>query len=308
MKKMEKIKNDIFSFASKLSVKAKKHAPEILIISGAIGTIAGAIVACKATIKAKDLIEEAKDQISDVKEVSEDEQYSEKYSEKDRKHDLALIYIQTGLKFVKLYSPAIIIEAASLAMIFASNNVLRKRVAAIGAAYATLDGSFKAYRKRVAEKYGEEAETAIRYGIESKEIEDSSDENSGKKKKSKTKADVAKVIDDYSIVFDHEHSKAWEPDNDYNYTLISAEQSYANDILKSRGHLFLNEVYDRLGIARTKMGQIVGWVYKPDDENWKGDNFVDFRTKELYIDDPDGRPVKKIVLDFNIDGNVLDLI
>ena len=302
MKKMEKIKNDIFSFANKLSIKAKKHAPEILIISGAIGTVAGAVVACKATIKAKDLIEEAKDQISDVTKVSEDEQYAEKYSEKDRKHDLALIYIQTGLKFVKLYSPAIIIEAASLAMIFVSNNVLRKRAAAIGAAYATLDSSFRAYRKRVAEKYGEEAENDIRYGISHETIED----ESGKKKKAKV--DVAKVIDDYSIIFDREHSKAWEPDNDYNYALLDAEQHYANDCLKARGHVFLNEIYDRLGFERTKAGQIVGWVYKPDDENWKGDNFVDFRKRELYIDTPDGNYVKKIVLDFNIDGNVLDLI
>lgn len=302
MKSMEKMKNTILNMVNKLGVGMKKHAPEILIITGAVGTVVGAVAACKATIKAKDILEEAKDQISNVTKVSEDEQYSEKYSEKDRKHDFAIIYIQTGLKFVKLYSPAIIIEAASLAMIFVSNNVLRKRVAAIGAAYATLDSSFRAYRKRVAEKYGEEAENDIRYGISHEAIED----ESGKKKK--TKVDVAKVIDDYSIIFDREHSKAWEPDNDYNYALLDAEQHYANELLKARGHVFLNEIYDRLGFERTKAGQIVGWVYKPDDENWKGDNFVDFRKRELYIDTPDGNYVKKIVLDFNIDGNVLDLI
>ena len=87
---------------------------------------------------------------------------------------------------------------------------------------------------------------------------------------------------------------------------LRTEQQYANDRLRAVGHLFLNEVYDRLDIPKTKAGQIVGWVYDP--KNPKGDNFVDFGMCEMLRQTDDGEREPVILLDFNVDGNILDLI
>ena len=90
---------------------------------------------------------------------------------------------------------------------------------------------------------------------------------------------------------------------------LKQQQSYANDLLKSRGHLFLNEVYDLLGIQRTKAGNIVGWIY--DEKNPVGDNFVDFGIYD--INRPKNRDFvngyeRTIILDFNVDGDILSLM
>ena len=87
------------------------------------------------------------------------------------------------------------------------------------------------------------------------------------------------------------------------------QQNYANDTLKARGYLFLNEVYDMLGIPRTKAGQVVGWIY--DEKHPIGDNFVDFGIVD--VNNERSRAFmngyeRSIILDFNVDGNILDLI
>ena len=87
------------------------------------------------------------------------------------------------------------------------------------------------------------------------------------------------------------------------------QQNYANDLLKSKGHLFLNEVYDMIGIPRTKAGQVVGWIY--DEKNPVGDNFVDFGIIDIHKERNrafmNGYE-KNVLLDFNVDGNILNLM
>jgi hypothetical protein len=88
--------------------------------------------------------------------------------------------------------------------------------------------------------------------------------------------------------------------------MLRGQQQYANDLLHARGYVFLNDVYDMLGIDRTKEGQIVGWVYNKNNE--VGDNFVDFGILETNRETEDGSYEPAILLDFNVDGNILDLI
>ena len=82
-----------------------------------------------------------------------------------------------------------------------------------------------------------------------------------------------------------------------------------NNLLKSRGYLFLNEVYEALGFPITKAGQVVGWLYRPDNPN--GDNYVDFGIfnlqSEKACDFVNGYE-RSLVLDFNVDGNIYDLM
>ena len=286
----------------KTGFKLKKYSPEILIVTGVIGTVTSAVMACKATTKVSDILDKAKEDIDSVKECREksnnnDLPENEVYTEEDSKKDLTIIYAQTGVKLVKLYAPSVILGALSLTGIISSHNILRKRNVALAAAYMTVDKSFKDYRGRVIERFGENMDRELRYNIKAKEIEETVEDPNG--------------ISAWSRIW-QEGNPGWTKDAQHNKYILTQLQNQANDMLRSRGHLFLNEVYDMLGYPRIKEGNIIGWIY--DEKNPVGDNFVDFNIYPLngtvdqakinFINGDE----RSILLDFNVDGPILDLI
>lgn len=120
--------------------------------------------------------------------------------------------------------------------------------------------------------------------------------------------DKTENVSQYARIF-NDSCVGWTKDPEYNMRLLKEKQNYCNNLLKSKGHLFLNEVYDILGIPRTKAGAFVGWVY--DEKNPIGDNFVDFgiydTNDERNFDFINGYK-NTAILDFNVDGNILDYI
>lgn len=303
------MKEKLMKTYKKVELKAIKHSPEILAGVGVVGVVGSLVMACKATTKLSDVLEESKEQLDKIKEVAADPAYEEKYSQDDAKKDTTITYVQTAMKVTKLYAPSVILCASSLGCLLASNNILKKRNAALSAAYMTVDKSFKEYRKRVADRFGEEVEKEIRYNIKAEEItkvdEDGNEVTETVKVMDGT--DDPNSYSDYARFFD-ESCAAWQNDAEYNLTFLKAQQQYANDLLKARGRLFLNEVYRMLGIDETKAGQVVGWVYNPD--NPTGDNFVDFGIYNMQRErvrafvngyEPN------ILLDFNVDGVIWNL-
>lgn len=298
---------------SKVGFQLRKHSPEILIAAGIVGTVASAVIACKASTKVSAIVEDTKtqlDAVHDAKEKYIDNRSDEEetvYTMDDVKKDTAIIYIQTGVKLAKLYIPAVTLGILSLSCIVVSNNILRKRNAALAAAYTALDTGFKEYRERVVNKFGDEVDKQLRYGIKAIEIEESTvDENGNQTVTTKT-INTVQGCSDYARYFEAGTTPYWEKESAYNEMFIEAQQNYANDRLKANGYLFLNDVYESLGFEKTKAGQIVGWVYDPENPN--GDNYIDFGMMNLYhprSDSDDYRPT--ILLDFNVDGNILDLM
>lgn len=106
----------------------------------------------------------------------------------------------------------------------------------------------------------------------------------------------------YARFFD-EQSPSWNDNSEMNLAFLKLQEQYANDKLKSVGHLFLNDVYDMLGIPRTKAGQVVGWVYEENNPN--GDNYVDFGLSEVGASRFVNGYEKSVLLDFNVDGEIL---
>lgn len=307
------MKQEIINKATRLLSSAqyqvKKHSPEILMVAGIAGTIVGTVLACKATTKVSEIIEEKNKNVEDVHTCLEEK--PNEYTEEDSKKDLTIIYAQTGVKLFKLYAPAIGVMALSFASIIAGHKVLKKRNIAIAAAYAAIDKGFKQYRKNVIEEFGEGVDQQMRFGLKSKEIKK-------KDKDGKTVKETEYYIDpegnpldnisEYARFFDAS-SENFAKDPEYNMMFLRRQQDYANEMLKARGHLFLNEVYDLLDIPRSKAGQVVGWVYDKNG-NTKGDNYVDFG---LYRNDQGTRRFVNgleynILLDFNVDGVIYDLI
>lgn len=298
---------------SKVGFGLKKHSPEILVVAGVVGAVASAVMACKATLKVNDILDETKESIEKIHTCQEmaNKGEVEGYTPDDAKKDLAIVYAQTGLKFVKLYGPSVILGALSITSILASNNILRKRNVALGAAYAALDKGFKEYRGRVVERFGEEVDRQLKYNLKSEKIEETvTDEETGKEKKVKKNVDVAgdTVGSPYAKFYD-DGCKGWQKDAELNLYFLRAEQNFANDRLRARGYLTLNEVYERLGIPTTKAGQVVGWVYDPKNE--KLHNYVDFGIYDTHREkarDFVNGIERTILLDFNVDGYILDMI
>lgn len=333
MKKFEITKSMTRAFG-KAGLTCKKYAPEALVIAGVVGAVTSAVMACKATTKVNDIIEETKENTHDLhlvataaglkestdefsnEDIRKIDILSEKedvknYTAQDLKKDTTIIYTQTAVKFIKLYGPAVVLGALSITSILASNNILRKRNVALAAAYATVDKGFKEYRSRVVERFGKDIDRELKYNIKAKEIEETTKNAKGKEKTVKKSIEVADVNEhsDYARFFD-ELCTGWKRDAEYNLMFLKHQQNYANEKLQKQGYLFLNDVYDMLGIPKTKAGQVVGWIYDEAHPDIY-DNFVDFGIYDLYNekarDFVNGRE-KSILLDFNVDGNILDLI
>lgn len=298
----------------KVGFKFKKYSPEILVATGIVGVVTSAVMACKATTKVNKIVEETKETIDKIhtaldKGVTD---AGEDYSVEDSKKDLTIVYTQTAVKFVKLYGPSVLLGTLSITSILASNNILRKRNVALGAAYAALDKGFKDYRKRVIDKFGEAVDKELKYNLKAKKVEEKViDEETGKEKKVKNTIDVTtgeEMASPYARFYD-DGCKGWEKDSESNLFFLRAEQNFANDLLKSRGYLFLNEVYERLGIKPTKMGQVVGWIYDPRNPDHNGDNYVDFGIYDIHREkarDFVNGYERVILLDFNVDGPIID--
>lgn len=307
---MNSIMTTLTRSLSRSGLKLKKHSPEILLVAGIVGAVTSAVMACKATLKANDIVEESRTQIDTIHEVSENPEMAEKYSEEDKKKDLAIVYTQTAVKFIKLYGPSVLLGVASLGCMVGSNRILNKRNVALAAAYATVDKGFKEYRGRVIERFGKELDKELRYNIKAQEFEKVTVDDNGNETVTTETVEVADPnhYSPYAIIFD-DGNTGWDKDPELTKFFLIQQQNYANDLLKSRGHLFLNEVYDMLGAKRTKAGAQVGWVY--DEKNESGDNFVDFGIFD--INNPKARDFvngyeRVIILDFNVDGVILDLI
>ena len=260
MKKEEIMKNVSTTF-SKVSVKLKKHSPEILVVAGVVGTVASAVMACHATTKLDSVLEKSKKDVDAIHKCAENEELAAEYSKDDAKKDLTIVYVQAGVKVAKLYAPAVALGTLSIASIVASHNILKKRNVALAAAYATVDKTFKEYRNRVVERFGAEVDKELRYNIKAKKFEETvTDPDSGKEKKVKSTVDVAAPsTNDYARFFD-DTCEAYESNMDYNLMYLRSQQNLANDKLKANGYLFLSDVYDQLGIKRTKMSQMVGFI------------------------------------------------
>lgn len=311
------MKTNIMTKASRLvnnaGLQLKKHSPEILVGVGIVGTVASTVLACKATTKVGKILDETK-KTTEVIHMGMDNGHINgvDYTEQDGKKDLTIVYAQTGIKLAKLYAPAVVLGALSITSIVAGHTILKKRNIALAAAYTVVDKGFKNYRKNVVERFGEQIDNELRYNIKAKEIEVESVDEEGNKTVKKEIVDSVDVngLDDYSIYarFFDAASDQFDKDPEYNLMFLRRQQEYANELLRSRGHVFLNEVYDMLGIQRTKAGQVVGWIY--DEKNPNGDNYIDFGIFKNR--EPNRRFVNgyeyNILLDFNVDGPIYELI
>ena len=288
------------------SLVLQKNAPTILFGLGVVGFVGTVVASSIATLKFSDVIDETKDNLDLAKGMYErdEEDKTDPYEEADYKKDVYSIYKTAVISTVKLYAPAVALGTFSVFALTKSHNILNKRNAGLAAAYAGLDKSFKEYRKRVEEKLGVDEETEFRYDIEDEEYEEVGEDG---KPETKTRKVVKGQPSIYARFFD-EGNMNYQKDQGFNRIFLNAQQNYANDFLRHRGYIFLNDVYDMLGMDRTPEGAVVGWLMGSQE----GDSFVDFGIfsdpdsleKRLFVNGDE----RSVLLDFNVDGVIFDKI
>jgi hypothetical protein len=283
---------------------AQKHSPQIMFAGGVVAAVTSTVLACRATLKLSDALANT-EELRDKAEALYAEGTNENYSEKEYNKDLTILKIKSILNVTKLYAPSAGLAMMSIALLTGSHITLNRRNASLTAAYATVDQAFDKYRQRVVEQLGAEADRDFRYGTQI--VTETTEGEDGKKKVVKhTRVDSTQAPSKYARFFD-ETCNDWKSNPEYNRAFLHCQQTYANDMLRARGHVFLNEVYDALGIPRTKEGAVVGWIL-----NGQGDNFVDFGifddlTNPAVRDFVNGHEYS-ILLDFNVDGVIFDKI
>lgn len=308
---LSKVGTSAAKFAGKAEFTIKKNSPEILLGAGIVGFVGTIVLACRATCRADEVLEFHRRKIKDINDAKEiadaDPEGEMEYDIELYRRDKAVRYLKTTGSLAKLYTPTIALGTLSLACILTSRNIMQKRYLGVVAAYNGLSAAFEEYRKRVRDEYGEGLDKHFRYGTTYDELP-VYDEN-GKKTKEKEqveKTETEMVIpnDDSCRFFDSSNPN-WDKNPTFSMMWLRGQQNILNDILHTRGHVFLNEVYDALGFPHTPQGAVLGWI------DGEGDDCIDFG---LY--DPNKENVRRfvngvdnvIMLEFNHDGVIWDKI
>jgi len=297
--------------AKKVKFKTVKKSPEILMVVGAVSVVGGTVLACRQTLKCDDILEEHKEKLRRIDDVAEE--YGEEYSDFDRRKDVTAVYVGTIGRMAKTYIvPAALIGVGITSFVLAKNITHKRYIAALTALNGVTE-AFHNYRERVREAFGLDTDKAMLTGghIEKKvPVVVTDDEGNEKVVKQDTVVIDGEPhdISIYARFFDASCTQ-WEKNAEYNLNFLKNQERYANDLLKTRGHLFLNEVYDMLGFDHSQAGSLVGWIY--DETNPDIDNYVDFgiydMTRTPNRNFVNGfEPV--ILLDFNVDGVIWDKI
>lgn len=286
--------------------RISKHAPTILSVTASAGVIATGYLAWKAGTRFEDVEGRDWDRRKECLRNA-DTIPDEDVPKIERKNRILFI-----LDTVRTVAPAAIVGAATITMIYFSNSISKKRLSAMGAAYATLQTAFDGYKRTMVEALGKESVEKIlkpklpNIGKSAEEIL-SSDNKSDAANVSDAVVNSLKALSPYARIIAEESSTCWDPNEDYTSQNLAAVQLWANRRLERKGHLFLNEVFDQLGLSRTREGAVVGWL-----KNGEGDNYVSFGDFDASIyrvpSDDYTRVDSNFIVDFNVDGVIWDRI
>lgn len=261
-------------------LQTKANSPHIFFGIGLVGVVASGVMACRATLKLRETLDGIEADVHASKELEDPK-------------DKAYVYARAGLQVTKLYGPSVAVGVVSIACLSGSHIQLTRRNTALMAAYATLQKAFEEYRTRVQDALGPEREQDLYLGAKDDALPS----------KGATKSVKPGEWSPYARFFD-EGCPEWKRDPELNRLFIECQQRYLSQLLLTRGHVFLNEAYDALGIDRTMEGSVVGWVYPSKT----GDNYISFGMHNMrnanFLDGTE----PTILLDFNVDGIIYNLI
>ena len=306
------IKETVVATASKVGFVLKENAPQILTGVGIAASIASTVLAVKETPKAihvKDRLDENLESIQECIKLRDKDfniEYPDgaktSYTDRDATNDKMHFYMLAGVGFAKTYWPAVVAMGIGVFCSIKGQQISVERNAALAAAYTAIDQSFKEYRSRVKKSMGEEKENDIYMGARSEKIKN---EETGKKEATKV-VDKDAPVAVYARWFDSSNANYSDDDHEYNMSFIQGVENYYNQKLRTEGHVFLNQVYHALGFADTSTGAVVGWLYKPTEDDPEGDGYITLRPSINVTSDLDTVDTAAIYIDPNVDGVIIN--
>lgn len=293
----------------------KAHAPEILVGTGVVGFGLTVVGACKATSKAHDILEAKEEALNDNDLAFQDNIISEK----DHEDNIRQINRNSKWMLVKAYTPTATGLVVSVILVLGGYRMINGRLVKTAAAYKILEDGFGRYRENVRDEFGEDADWRMLNTIRPERLEAAEKEREANreieadKKRKKKNHDKRRTAHQevYSKIFDQYSDRwrrSWTPDQVWDY--LRQKQREANDMLRIRKHIFLNEIYDMLGMDRTEEGAVVGWILTKSNPN----SFVDFGLDTMPEDErrrfltAERNEDIRIWLRFNPDGLIYNMI
>lgn len=301
------IASNIASTCKVVSAKLSSNAPKIAFIGGIIGVVGSVIGFCVATKDSVPVVEKAKADLNNVQE----QPVSEEYTEEDKQHDTNDVYRRTIVAVAKRYLPAVCLLTVSLAALICAHNIQEARNVALAAAYSTVVNNFDEYRKRVRERYGEQADDDILNDRKKMLVERKTVDEDGNEVTETEEITVSgKPLGQYTFRYEKYDWQTGEVafrgalDDPYaNRTMLKGLQRAWNNKFDFIGTVFVNDIMDDLNHDRLLLGQSEGWhknVNDPDD-----DAYIDFSPRVEMVLDKDGNPYECCVITLNVMGNVL---
>ena len=282
----------IFRGASSIVFKAIKYSPEISMGLGLVFTSGAVVSAIDATMDVKEkVLDKAQESMNAINEAKE--KHPEEYPEECYKKDLMTVRKDTVIGLTKLYWKTAALFAMGTLFYFNAFGTMKGRYLGTLAALKIAEEENKQLR---------EENRALTEGNADYTVRDAEPGEEGEEATIKP-GKGPRAYSQYARFFD-ESSPEWSKTPEFNLLFLKGKESYFTNLLQARGHVFLNEVYDELGIPRTQAGQVVGWILG------KGhDNYVSFGIYDLYKDqnrDFVNGVEPSILLDFNVDGVIVD--
>ena len=290
--------NTATRFVNKSILYLKKYSPQILTGIGVGGFAATVVLAAKETLEVQPILDDHKVFIAHHEEMYVKGEINKKELGKNN----LSVWFDISKKIARLYAPAIGTGVLTLTCFLGSHQIMSQRNVALVAAYNALDGVYSRYREEVRKSIGEEEDRELfQRAVANPEVTPR-DERSQYDEENEN---YLPNISQYAKYFDW-NSSLYDDDADTNKTLLMYKERYLNDLLASRGHVFLNDVYDELDIPRTKAGAVVGWLYDYKEE---GDGYIDLGIfQEVNAEAINGATRSRWLLDPNVEGVVYDLL
>lgn len=274
---------------AKQGLRLQNQSPTILFAAGVVGMGTTIVLACRATMKVEDILVDHEKGMLDISRIEKKDTHTDEvHWERQRKQRM----IHTSVRLVKLYAPTAVAGVITIGCLTTSHRQLTSRNAGLTAAYISLQQFLEGYRGRVRTEIGQDRERDVYYASTPVELVEDTPEGPRKVYGSRPG-----MPGPYAASFTDQNPN-WQESGAYNEHFFNLQSQFMTDRLRANGHLFLNEVYDRLSLPRTRTGQIVGWAIK----NPTSDDYVEIKYTPMH--DFHGT----YLLDFNVAGNVIDMV
>lgn len=284
---------DMKKILSTVKFFGKKYAPEILLGTAAVAGTACIATSCRATIKAKKSWEEHQER----KLLIADKLQSEQITSEESKVEMRKEIVKVGLELAKEYAIPFSLYTATIGCVLGSYKIQKSRLQAISATLSAMSAAYSSLVMRL--KNGAEHGLTAEDVLNGKIAFPETDEDGNPTGEVNIMATKEPNGNPFRFRFD-KYSTAWEHHHFSNECILKAEENWANVALDLNGYLFLNDVLDRLGLPKTKAGQILGWR-----KDGNGDGFVDFGVVDCQTLTGVEYDDNAFELNFNVDGDIL---